>query len=298
MSVIAALVFLVAAESAVPLCRTAAVVGDDDLVAELRVELDQRGVPLTSFAPTAALLVHVERTDQGIRLELRDRDGRAADRAAASVSIGATLVESWLRTDIASPLLMARAHPAPPQTASSSTAEPAAPAVSIALESSIGTDRSFWTGGRAAACVSIRAFCPGFVLRMAYDPRKTTGASYDRGDVDDLRRFTADALLGIDRPFEYGRATLTPGLAAGVQWLVANTTRGEHDGNVARLAFATEARLVLGIAIARAVSVELGVSALLSPFRHRDAFEEDGFTIPGNPLGYLRAGLGLRYGRP
>jgi hypothetical protein len=263
-------------------CREAAVSGDQQAVALVRDELGHRGIALAPNEAAAALRVSVAGTASGLRLELRDRDGRVAERSVASPAMAAALIESWLRKDIAEPLLIGHAPPGIEPAPADRPADAPAPALTATAESSIATDGSLWAGASVGACLRFDHLC--------------TDVFYQGSRAGGLQRYGADALVGAEWPIGLGRSALIPGVAAGAGWLVAHTVSGDHDGSVARLGFAAEARATLSMPLSRAVSLEVGLSATLYPFAHRSSFSEDGFTIPGNPIGRARVGLGLRYG--
>src|SRR5256885_15559611 len=79
----------------------AALEGDPALVAEVGEELSRRGVSVGTGEEVVSASVTAEA--DGIRVTLRDPQGRTTDRLVATVDPAAALVESWARRDIARP---------------------------------------------------------------------------------------------------------------------------------------------------------------------------------------------------
>jgi hypothetical protein len=298
-----------------PAAGTAALEGSPEAVTDVGGALAQRGIALAARADEAALRARVEPTRAGLRLELRDREGRFAEREVATPALAAAVIESWLRTDIAGPLLAARpvlgaasqeTTTAPAAASAAGAAGPGALSVAIAGETAVGVDRSLWLGASAAGCVRAGPLCVGLLVSIAHD----TGATgpprplYKEEDQGTLQRLGADGMVTVGWPMRLGPVVLTPGLAGGVAWLSSRASfrddkdGEEHDGEATRVGPVFEARAILSLPVARALAIDLGIGAKLCPTAHREELEEDKFTIPGEPLGYLRAGIGLRYGHP
>src|SRR5438477_12916199 len=77
----------------------AALEGDPALVAKVGDELTRRGV--TAGSGDDAVLASLAQEGDGIRVALRDPQGRTTERLVSSVETAAALVESWARRDIA-----------------------------------------------------------------------------------------------------------------------------------------------------------------------------------------------------
>jgi hypothetical protein len=118
--------------------RDVALVGDAELVRTVASALAVRGIrrsqPGSDCSP---LRVRIERRVHSVRLEIRRGDGSRVGRVVRTPDTAAVLVESWLRTDIAAPLLAARtiteparaiAEPGQPEPApAAAAATPVAP---------------------------------------------------------------------------------------------------------------------------------------------------------------------------
>src|SRR5205814_1753896 len=210
------------------------------------------------------------------------------ERSVGGPATAAIFIESWLRTDIARPLLAARGLPPASAAASGRAADARMPTLTASFETSF--TGSLWAGASVAACLPAGPLCTGLLLRLAGETAGAPAASYNRTPTGDLKRVGADALLVVDWPIGAGKVTVIPGLAAGATWLVTHAAYLDRDGGVARPGFAADARVTLSLPLTRSVARGLGLSAAIAPLAHRESFSQHGFVIPGNPLGHLRCG--------
>jgi hypothetical protein len=271
--------------------------GEAAAVSAIRGELGRRSVPVAEGEAPTALHARVDTTPAGLTLSIRDPDGRFAQRVVASAAGAAAVIESWRETEAE----VGRPEPALPVVAAE--AAPPAPArwprLALAAETALGSDRSLWLGGSVGGCVPVGRLCLGLLLRLEGDRGAGAGrARYEDDHPADLRRVSTHALVGAEGPLRRGRWELTPGLAAGGRWMHARATYEEHDGEVSTVAVAFEARATLTLLLGHGLGLDLRAAATLSPSAHRSPFDDDDFTIPGEPVALWHAGLGLRYGPP
>ena len=106
----------------------------------------------------------------------------------------------------------------------------------------------------------------------------------------------ADALFTADLPLRIGAGTLGPGIGLGANWLSTTAVLGDHGGNATTLGPRAETRILLSWPVAWGLAADVGLWADVLPFAHRKHLAANGFDLPTEPLGFLRAGLGLRYG--
>jgi hypothetical protein len=96
-------------KAAAPTCpRNVVLSGDSGLAQTIASDLAVRGIRHSPSADCTPVRVTVERRARGVHLKIEDGEGRIVMRAVATPRTAALLVESWLRTDIAAPLLAAR----------------------------------------------------------------------------------------------------------------------------------------------------------------------------------------------
>ena len=106
------------------------------------------------------------------------------------------------------------------------------------------------------------------------------------------------ATVDVSRPF--GRFTFGGGFGFGGGWQHSRTEKrvaGAHESETFG-GLRLETRVTGGIRLARELHLELTLTAGASPLARQDAIRDDGFILAGEPRGWLRTGLGLRYGGP
>ena len=294
--------------------------GDSEMVSALEHCLADRKVRVVA-AGAEAVQVRVQPDPSGIRLSIHDRSGHVVERLVANAEIAAAVVESWLRDDLARPLLEPHEIPttevapmggAPVVTRSPVPAHRGASSgasVTVMGGTSLATDGSLWIGAGLGACVHVRSFCIGLEIQVAGDTAATgnIGARYSAVSASsvascseqqqrELTRLGADAVLTADLPLRIGAGTLGPGVGIGAGWLSTTAVLGDHGGNATTPGLRAETRILLSWPLAWGLAADVGLRADISPFAHRKHLTSSGFDLPGEPLGFLRVGLGLRYG--
>ena len=273
----------------------AALAGDPALVTQVGEELARRGVSSgTGDEVVQATLVP---EGEGIRVALRDPQGRATDRLVSTVDTAAALVESWARRDIADPLLEPRlpVHPPPPPlVAAPVDVVPLAPAAA-APAASVWTPvlrldgeswhRSMWLAVSGGACARIGALCVGGAMRLArqlqqpdepFDQRFQTGAQTD-----------FETLALAELPISLGRPVLLLGLGAGVGWRL--------DGIGYQADLRGQASVGLALPIWSRLALDVGLTLAAEPGTDlRDPISPQ----PRPTERQLRMGFGLRWGLP
>ncbi|HJX51301.1 MAG TPA: hypothetical protein VJ801_00920 [Polyangia bacterium] len=293
-----------------------ALAGDGEAVSAIEHSLANRKIRVVPSAGAETVQVRVQPDAAGIRLSIQDRNGHTVERIVANAEIAAAVVESWVRDDLARPLLEPHeiATPARAPTVSRSPV-PARPrassgaSVTVAGTTSLASDGSLWTGAALGACVRVGRFCVGLEIQAAGDLATTgnIGARYVAATCDgssasgvphqrQLTRLGAEALLTADLPLRIGAGTLGPGIGLGAGWLSTIAVLDDQSANATTVGLRAETRILLSWPLAWGLAVDAGLWADVLPFAHRDTFTTGGFELPGEPLGFLRAQLGLRYG--
>ena len=293
--------------------------GDSEMVAAVERSLAFRGVRVASPAEAAGTVrVSVQPDPSGIRLSIHNRNGHLVERLVANAEIAAAVVESWVRDDLARPLLepheIATTEAAPMVTAPAVPAHPGASfgtSVTVAGQTSLATDGSLWMGAALGACVRVGSFCVGVEIQVAGDTAATgnigarytaipegSGASCQEAQQHKLTRLAAEALLTADLPLRIGAGTLGPGIGLGAGWLSTSAVLGTHGANATAVGPRAETRILFSWPLAWGLAVDVALWADISPLAHRTHFTAGGFDLPGEPLGFLRTQLGLRYGPP
>ncbi len=304
----AAIVLAVAARAARG-APCAAIVGEDALVAAVRTTLDARGVADT--ASCQPVTVRLARSTAGITVAIEDGYGRTSARVVADAAGAATVVESWTRTDDVAVLLADLQPPdraAPPHGGAASIKrdddelpailhhqprEPASSAggAAVALESSLGSERSEWLGMRGTACLTFGATCAGVLVRAA------TNVSDPMID-----HYAFDLLVGADLTFRLGGLRIVPGAAIGLGWIhsvqIAREMFGFPQPDFDAGGLRTDLHVALVLPLTHALALELDASIDLSVRADAQTYPADVAALVAEPRGFLRTGLGLRYGAP
>lgn len=251
-------------------------VGDPALVAEVAQVLAARGI--ATELPCAAVEARVEQRDGTIAITIEVQTIR---REVREVETAATVIESFARDD-AAPLLAARAvqRPAPVPIVEEAPHRRGL-RVFAGLESAIGNDESRWFGLHLGGCWMLEVVCLAGRVR--------TSNCADEHEMEPWRE-SWEVLLGVDVPFAIGRWSIEPGIAFGPSGM---RTRGATDGEYTN-GIRGEAHVTVSIPVASQFAVDVHVAANLLQSVHFDARSHG--TLPPEPWGFARLGVGLRYG--
>jgi hypothetical protein len=298
--------------------------GDSEVGSAVAQFLADRGIRVVSAAGTESVQVHLQPDPSGIRLFIYDRNGHAVERTVANAEVAAAVVESWVRDDLARSLLdpreiattggepiVTKATVPAPASATSGPAQPRAASgssVTVVADTWLATDGSLWIGAALGACVRVGAFCLGVEGQFAGDTASTgnVGAVYtvasdspNAACAETRRRLTrigGNALVTADLPLRVGAGTIGPGIGLGAGWLSTNAVLDQHGGSATTVGLVAEPRILFSWPLAWGLAADVGLRADILPFAHRKHLTSNGFDLPGEPLGFLHAGLGLRYG--
>jgi hypothetical protein len=152
----------------------------------------------------------------------------------------------------------------------------------------VDSNRFFWMGARAAACVAVGPLCLGGVLRLATD---TAGRGF--APASNLARTDWEGLVTVALPLTFGPAKLSPALGMGLGWMHVTDTSAMSDSSVdddrvPRLELSVGAWVPIGRRFSLAALLALDASAAAL------TFSEDGYVV--QPRAYLRLGLGVGWG--
>lgn len=290
--------------------------GDGELVAAMQRSLAERGIAVVAPEVEGAVRLQVVPDPAGLRIFIRDRHGNVVERVAATPEVGAVVVESWMREDLTQPLLAPHAvvtpvqWPSPPRAPPPPAPTPLLASVVVASQVSIGTDNSLWMGASVGACARVGWFCLGLQTQFTGDTALAgdVGARYDPEggascqDTDptlprQLTRMGAGALATLDLPLRIGAGTFGAGLGVGMAWQSTRVTLGDHSGSATSIGLRTATHLFLSWPLYGGVALDTGLWADVLPMAHTGNFNASGFALPGEPLGFVRLELGLRFGQ-
>jgi hypothetical protein len=265
--------------------------GDAALVSEVRSVLAGRGV-VTEPGGCPALAVTLERRG-GVTVVARPAlDEPAAAREVTDLRTAATVIESWVRTDVEAPLLARRADDGEMPEGLAVIAKTAPgnerPAFELFTlgELSVASDHTSSFGFQAGACGRVGRACLGGRARF-------TNFEAGPGAWASLDRETIDALTDLAVPLRLGPLTAAPGVAAGVGWTHTHDESGPDHRQA--LGLRAEAHLALSYPLNRAVAAESELALTLARTFQAD---DTGVRLPGDPTWLAHLALGLRFVGP
>ena len=276
-----------------------------------------RGIGAAPVAGCRAAEVVVESRPEGFWMEIEDVDGRKVERVVVSIDSAASVIESWVRGDLA---LEALQPPIPEQPEPEPVVEtpgelettpvedietkpepiPVKALIDLGFEGGAGFDGSVWLGGVLDGCVVLGPTCLGAAAGIAGDPPVTGDSA-----VLETRRMIIDVHAMLDFPFFFDGFTLRPGLEVGAVFL--RSTKVDHDndgenlvgendliGN-ARWEFEVGGHLRGSIELGRGFGLLVGIGVSVLPLADTSPFEYDETSLASSPRGLVRGVLGLEY---
>jgi hypothetical protein len=304
-----------------------AVEGSEPAHTAVADELARAGVPVAP-APGCPI-VNVVVTAQGTALALTITDpyGRVTHRSVADVRTASALIQSTPGADALQPLLpeadalpprpvlrpgddAADEVPVPPTEHASSPAAAVvthqAPAerspgrglsLRVAPELAMGSDRSGWAGLSVAGCVVLGPTCLGTLVRFWRD----LDADDESNDTVG-QRATGEIAVSLDVPFAWRRLELRPGVELGLGWIhmgeLVVHPASDDDSDFDQGEVLGGLHVAASYPLAKHWALEASVAANVSLFAHQAPFTVQGARLPGEPLAYGIASLGVRYGSP
>jgi hypothetical protein len=291
-------------------CGSAAVIeGDARVQAAVIDELQRRGISTTAASGCPFVTARIGQEGAGLDMTIVDTYGRTSKRTANGPAAAATLIESWVRSDLSAPLLPVLdsvetvSHPveSKPMLVTRDTGSEVRTRSNISLtasaETSLATDGSVWLGLATGVCVRIGPACVGALARVESD-----SGAYGESREMYTSRFGTAVLLGVGLPMRRGRLTFLPGVAVGVGWLrttalsTGDNGPGGDSTEVDSGGLRASAGLRLSIAMRPSLAVDLGLAADFAPVAHTTPYNLDSVILAGEPRGFLRGSLGVRLG--
>ena len=295
-----------------------ALTGDDAAVRAVREQLDARGIAgETPSCPVlraqlerrgAQLIVRIERPAAAGEVAgpapAAGAPGAMVERTVGGPATAATVIESWVRSDVAAPLLETRAiataaaEPAAAVAATASDAStPAATGIQVfvAAETSLGSDRTVWQGMQLGACVMLGPIC----VAARVHGGKVIAAP---GGWDRFVRKGAEAYGGIDIPIALGSTRLTPGFAAGYgTMLTHHIGEGDEKTGIEISGPRAEAHVSWSIPLTPHLALDLETTAELTQATGTETHgapsgTDPAIVYPDAPRALFRLAVGVRYG--
>jgi len=267
--------------------------GDKALVAEVAPVLSERGIS-TAPGECPALAIVLDKRGRATLVTAAGDDG-GATREVTDVRTAATVIESWVRTDVEAPLLARRRADddagggAPPTVVVDAPAPDATGGLqAFALgESGLANDRTSSVGLQVGACAMRGPACVGGRARVATvaDGPGEWEATMDREAVD--------ALASLDLPVRLGRMVASSGVGLGLGWVHTHeeaSTQRRHT-----LGLRAESRLTLGYSVSARLAFE---ATLAFELARTVAARTTTEVLPADPSVLGRLGVGVRFGGP
>ena len=271
--------------------------GDPELVAVVGELLGARGIELAPGA-CPSIRAHLERRGDALVIEVEPLDGPPIERVVAEAKTAATVIESFTRADVGSPLLATHAVPSTTsdelQVRSGPVVLAPAPGAAArgvhvfgAFETSYATDRTSWLGAHVGACIMLGPVCAAARLRIA---NVATGPGVWK---DALDRRSTELLVGLDIPFTFGRMVFSPGFAAGLGQM--HTHGATHEMRSETGGMRADVHATLSVPISRHLALDLFGAADLTQETNVE-WGPQMVPLPAEPRLIVRMGVGLRYG--
>jgi hypothetical protein len=271
-----------------PCSRAARLSGEAATVAHVSAILDERGVATGVVEGCATIAVRLDRSGDGaITIAIDGRDSRTV----GDVATAATVIESWVRTDVEAPLLATRTIAAAPALVVAAAPPPPTGHTiqwfSLA-ETGVATDRTSWFNVQLGACIRLGPICAAARVRIGgvIDGPGMWEHGLDRRDVE--------LLVGGDIPLAVGNWTVSPGFGGGVGTVFTrlHDMEGKMGAEVGGLR--ADAHVTAAYPLTKKLALEVDVSAALTQATHIESFSP--MPLPDVPTALFRFGAGLRYG--
>ena len=287
--VIAMAVFVGRIKSAHACAPTVRLGGDAALVAAVAPVLVERGI---ATADDACPAMPVELRRRGSLTVVSTAGAPAAERVVSDVRTAATVIESWVRTDVDAPLLLRRQREdaelgaAPPGLVAWVPPPPTRDvAVFTSVERSLASDGTGWVGVDLGACLMLGPLCASAMARLGV---VTDGPGRWEHELD---RRAVEILLGAELPLRFGRLGLSPGLAVGVGWTHTNDDELDTDEETGGLR--AEGRVALSYPFAGHLVGELALSFEVTQATHLE--NASPMPLPDEARFFSRLGAGVRF---
>ena len=290
-------------------CPAIAIVEGPSALRDLIItKLTARAIETNPHGDCPKVIARVSEAEAGVAVSISDPSGRVSGRQVADVATATSLIESWARPELNGMLLstrhLVRLAQVPereePDVLARKAIPPATihgPPIRLAFDasSSVGSDGSLWLGFSGLACVRFGATCAGVMGRVSQDTEL-------HGDSETLQtaRRAIDLMLVLDVPRVHHGWSWTPGVQIGLAFNrsvlapesgMASTGNVEVDGGGLRVG----AHIAIAKRLGGRWALGLDVAVDTSVFSPADATDMEALRIAGQPRGFLRGGLQLRY---
>lgn len=307
-------------------CRLAVIVeGTEPARTAVANELARAGVDAAPSPGCGAETVVVTARGAALNLTITDVYGRVSHRTVADLQVASALIQATPGADVLQPLLpaadiatarptlqgddqstdevpavssVAEPQPAGVLTQSRAPASPAGRGISllVAPEMAMGSDGSSWAGVSVSGCVMLGPACLGTHVRFWRDldaDKESNGVIHQRA--------TGEIALSLEVPFTWRRIEIRPGAEAGLGWIHMGQFTvhpAADDSDFDQGEVLAGVHIGASYPLRRRWAIEGSIGANIALFAHNRPFTAQGAQLPGEPLAYGIAALGVRYGSP
>lgn len=277
------------AAMAAPCPPSARLSGDAKLVADITSVLHQRGIPVLSCSNVA---VEIQPSGDALAISIDGREPRIVNDSRTA----ATMIESWVRTDVGEPLLGGHAVRLDSSDPAKSH-EVMVPAtwrgvqVFALGQNAVASDGTDWIGAEMGACVNLGPMCAAVRLRFA----QVAGGPGPFEFM--LDRAGYELLFGGDIPISIGKMTLSPGFSGGVGTVVthvADMEDGSHKGSESG-GLRADVHASLNYPLSHRFAAEVALSLDFAQSTRIESYSPT-VLFPDVPLFLARIAIGIRYG--
>lgn len=260
------------------------VAGDPELGGAVAELLATRGVDSTRCS---AVHARVERRGETIVVA-----SEGTERVVGDAATAATVVESWVRSDLAAPLLGAHAAAIPdPMPSVEGGATPIETVHGIhamaTFETSFSNDGAKWLGPQFGACIMVGPICAAARVRFA---KVVAGPGpWDRDD-----RTETELLIGGDIPFHAGRVSIVPGFGGGIGMVSTHVDESQMKQYMRTGGLRADAHVMIEVPLWSRLALAFTAGVNIPEATHVESHTS--VTFPDEPWLIGRVGIGLYYG--
>jgi hypothetical protein len=305
---------------------------DEPTKSPLTIELARRGLLTGSTTSCGLIIAQVERDGRFFLVQLADGFGRTGQRRVASSRTAASLIESWVRSDLSAPILQGALSDQTPkmrtpivperneaddeQRASMEVAADGRPiprfSIVASAEGLVDNKGGFWVGAEVGAWIQVGSLYLGPTARFLTLSRTDNQLDF----VPDGKVF--EAKLDAELPLHLGPVMVRPGVGLGgasssMHWehrrhgpaqsgalQESSPAEGMFDHESKSIAVAPRADLhvLLTVPVSDSFGLAVRLSADFAPFAGPQLVEQNGYERPAEPWFMTGLGVGVSWGGP
>jgi hypothetical protein len=262
------------------------VAGDPELGGTVAQLLARRGVD-----PVRCSAVHARIERRGETIVVASE---GTERVVGDASTAATVVESWVRSDLAAPLLAAHAAAIPdPMPSIDRGTAPLSSSHGIhamaVVETSFSNDGAKWLGPQLGACIMMGPICAAARVRFA---KVVAGPGpWDRDD-----RTETELLIGGDIPLHVGRVAIVPGFGGGIGMTATHVDAVQMKQYSRTGGLRADAHVMISVPLWSRLALGFTAGVNIPEATHVES--NTSVVFPDEPWLIGRVGIGLYYGDP